>query len=153
MFYSPAFRKTAMAAPLLLLAATGIAYSQEEARQPDVPYVPTPKEVVLAMLKLGTVKPGDVIYDLGSGDGRIVITAAEQLGTRGVGIDINPERVQEATENARKAGVTKLVQFRQGDLFDVDISEATVVTLYLLPSVNLKLRPKLLHDLKPGTRI
>jgi tRNA A58 N-methylase Trm61 len=137
----------------MLAAIAGIGYSQEARRTPDVPYVPTPKEVVLAMLKMGGVKSGDVIYDLGSGDGRIVITAAEQFGTRGVGIDINPERIQEATENARKAGVTKLVQFRQADLFSSDISEATVVTLYLLPSVNLRLRPKLLHDLKPGTRI
>jgi tRNA A58 N-methylase Trm61 len=140
-------------AALMLVAFAGIGYSQEAPRQPDVPYVPTPKEVVQAMLKLGGVKPGDVIYDLGSGDGRIVITAAEQFHTRGVGIDINPERIQEATENARKAGVDKLVNFRQSDLFTSDISEATVVTLYLLPSVNLKLRPKLLHDLKPGTRI
>ena len=145
------YRRIAPALLFLALAATGS--GQQTARQPDVPYVPTPKEVVQAMLKLGGVKTGDVVYDLGSGDGRIVITAAEQFGTRGVGIDINPERIHEATENARKAGVDKLVQFRQDDLFNTDISEATVVTLYLLPSVNLKLRPKLLHDLKPGTRI
>ena len=95
----------------------------------------------------------DVIYDLGSGDGRIVITAAQKFGTRGVGVDINPERVQEANANAQKAGVTDLVEFRQQDLFTTDLSEATVVTLYLLPDINLKLRPQLLQQLKPGTRI
>jgi SAM-dependent methyltransferase len=147
-----AFPKLATAG-LLLVTFAGPGLGQPTQRQPDVPFVPTPKEVVAAMLKLGGVKSGDVIYDLGSGDGRIVIAAAEQFHTRGVGIDINPERIQEATENARKAGVNNLVQFRQADLFSTDISEATVVTLYLLPSVNLKLRPKLLHDLKPGTRI
>ena len=152
MFQPLASRKLATVA-LMLVAIAGLGYSQQAVRQPDVPFVPTPKDVVAAMLKLGGVKTGDVIYDLGSGDGRIVITAAEQFKTRGVGIDINPERIQEANENARKAGVTDLVQFRQADLFSTDISEATVVTLYLLPSVNLKLRPKLLHDLKPGTRI
>ncbi len=126
---------------------------QTEQRQPDVPYVPTPNEVVAEMLKLANVKKGDVLYDLGSGDGRIVITAAQKFGTRGVGIDINPERVQEANENAQKAGVTDLVEFRQQDLFQTDISDATVVTLYLLPDINLKLRPQLFQQLKPGTRI
>jgi len=145
--------RTALAA-LIVCAAGGACYGQEAAQpQLDVPYVPTPQEVVTAMLKLADVKAGDVVYDLGSGDGRIVITAAVQHGTHGTGIDISPERIADATENARKAGVTKLVQFRQGDLFEADISPATVVTLYLLPSVNLKLKPKLLHDLKPGTRI
>ena len=142
-----------IAAIAIAVCMAGAGYAQEPRRQPDVPFVPTPKDVVAAMLKLGGVKQGDVLYDLGSGDGRIVISAAEQFHTRGVGVDINPERIQEATENARKAGVTNLVTFRQGDLFNADISEATVVTLYLLPSVNLKLRPKLLRDLKPGTRI
>jgi hypothetical protein len=119
----------------------------------DVPYVPTPEAVVNRMLEMASVQSNDVIYDLGSGDGRIVITAAQEYGTRGVGIDIDPERVQEANENARKAQVTDRVQFLQQDLFDTDISEATVVTLYLLPEVNLRLRPKLLRELKPGTRI
>jgi 2-polyprenyl-3-methyl-5-hydroxy-6-metoxy-1,4-benzoquinol methylase len=127
--------------------------TQTEQRQPDVPYVPTPNEVVAEMLKLANVKKGDVLYDLGSGDGRIVITAAQKFGTRGVGIDINPERVQEANENAQKAGVTDLVEFRQQDLFQTDISDATVVTLYLLPDINVKLRPQLFQQLKPGTRI
>lgn len=126
---------------------------QTEQRQPDVPYVPTPNEVVAEMLRLANVKKGDVLYDLGSGDGRIVITAAQKFGTRGVGIDINPERVQEANENAQKAGVTDLVEFRQQDLFQTDISDATVVTLYLLPDINVKLRPQLFEQLKPGTRI
>ena len=119
----------------------------------DVPYVPTPTAVVNAMLSLGNVKKNDVLYDLGSGDGRIVITAAQKFGTRGVGIDIDPQRVQEANQNAKKAGVTDLVQFRQQDLFATDLSSATVVTLYLLPEINLKLRPRLLSQLKPGTRI
>lgn len=118
----------------------------------DVPYVPTPQEVVDAMLKLAAVKPTDVVYDLGCGDGRIVITAAQKYGARGVGVDLNPERIKEANENAQKAGV-KRVQFIERNLFDADIHEATVVTLYLLPEVNKRLRPKLIKDLKPGTRI
>lgn len=122
-------------------------------RAPDVPYVPTPQEVVDAMLALADVKPGDVLYDLGSGDGRIVVTAAQRLGVRGVGIDINPERIQEAEANAEAAGVQKLTEFRQEDIFKADFSEASVVTMYLLPSVNNRLKPKLLADLKPGTRI
>jgi SAM-dependent methyltransferase len=122
-------------------------------REPDVPYVPTTEAAVQAMLKLGEVKQTDVVYDLGCGDGRIVIAAAKNLGARGVGIDINPVRIGEAKENARKAGVEKLVRFEENDLFEADIHEATVVTLFLLPHINLKLRPKLLHDLKPGTRI
>jgi ribosomal protein L11 methylase PrmA len=105
------------------------------------------------MLKLAEVKPGDVVYDLGCGDGRIVITAAKEYGVHAVGIDIDPARIAEATENATKANVGNLVSFRKGDLFESDISPATIVTLYLLPSVNLKLKPKLLRDLKPGTRI
>lgn len=122
-------------------------------RTPDVPYVPTPQEVVDAMLKLGEVKKGDILYDLGSGDGRIVITAAKVYGVKGTGIDINPERIEEAQANAKKEGVTDRVRFLNQDLFEANISDATVVTLYLLPSINLKLRPKLWKDLKPGTRI
>lgn len=120
---------------------------------PDVPYVPTPQEVVDKMLEVGGVKPGDVLYDLGSGDGRIVVTAARRFGVRGVGIDINPERIQEAEANAKAAGVEDLTEFREEDLFKADIGDATVVTMYLLPSVNNRLKPKLLADLKPGTRI
>lgn len=127
--------------------------TQPQQRQPDVPYVPTPQPVVDRMLAIAKVNKNDVLYDLGSGDGRIVITAAQKYGTRGVGIDINPERIEEAKANAQKAGVTDLVEFRQQDLFETDLSNATVVTLYLLPSINLKLRPTLLKELKPGTRI
>src|SRR5947208_3633143 len=120
---------------------------------PDVIYVPTPQEVVDEMLKLGRVGKGDILYDLGSGDGRIPVTAAKRFGIRAYGIDIDPQRIQEANENAKKNGVTRLVQFRQEDLFKTDFSEATVVTLYLLPDLNVKLRPRLLAELRPGTRI
>jgi SAM-dependent methyltransferase len=132
-----------------------LAIAQQSAtlRSPDVPYVPTPEEVVDAMLKLGEVKKGDVLYDLGSGDGRIVIAAAKRYGVRGTGIDINPERIAEANENAKREQVTDKVRFLNQDLFEANISDASVVTLYLLPSINLKLRPKLWKDLKPGTRI
>lgn len=119
----------------------------------DVPFVPTPDNVVQAMLKHAKVTSNDVIYDLGSGDGRIVISAVKASGARGVGIDIDPERIKEANENAKAAGVTDRVKFIEQDLFEADISKATVVTLYLLPAINLKLRPKLLKELKPGTRI
>ncbi len=123
------------------------------AREPDVIYVPTPEPVVDAMLNLARVREGDVLYDLGSGDGRIPIAAAQRFGVRGVGIDINPVRIREANANAERAGVTDLVTFKEADLFETDISEATVVTLYLLQSLNVKLRPKLLAELRPGTRI
>jgi SAM-dependent methyltransferase len=119
----------------------------------DVPYVPTPQAVVDEMLKLAEVGKSDVVYDLGCGDGRIVITAAKQYGARGVGIDIDPERIKESNANAQKAGVADRVKFIQQDLFEADFKEATVVTLYLLPTINLKLRPKLWSDLKPGTRV
>jgi SAM-dependent methyltransferase len=132
----------------LLIVAAPLA-----AQRGDVPYVPTPTEVVDTMLKLGEVKSGDVLYDLGCGDGRIVITAAQKFGARGTGVDINPERIKEAEENARQAGVTDRVKFLEKNLFDADIHDATVVTLYLLPDVNMRLRPKLLKDLKVGTRI
>jgi ribosomal protein L11 methylase PrmA len=105
------------------------------------------------MLKLADVKNIDIVYDLGCGDGRIVIAAAKTYGARGVGIDIDPDRIREAKENAKKAGVENLVRFEENDLFQANFREATVVTLFLLPSVNLKLRPKLLQDLKPGTRV
>jgi SAM-dependent methyltransferase len=126
---------------------------QAPKRTPDARYEPSSPEIVLEMLKLADVKKGDVVYDLGCGDGRIVIMAAEKFGARGVGIDIDPQRIKESQENARRAGVTDRVKFVNQDLFDADIHEATVVTLYLLPWVNLKLRPKLFKELKPGTRI
>jgi len=124
-----------------------------QSQTPDVIYVPTPQEVVDEMLKLAKVGKGDVLYDLGSGDGRIPVTAAKRFGIRAYGIDIDPQRIQEANENARKNGVTKLVQFKQEDLFKAKFADATVVTLYLLPDLNVKLRPRLLAELKPGTRI
>lgn len=122
-------------------------------REPDVVYVPTPQEVVDEMLALAKVTKDDIIYDLGSGDGRIPITAAQKFGTRGFGIDINPERIKEANANAKKAGVSDRVKFLNQDLFQTDISKATVVTLYLLPTLNVKLRPQLFKQLKPGTRV
>ena len=122
-------------------------------RTPDVIFVPTPQEVVEDMLRLANVRKGDVLFDLGSGDGRIPVTAAKLYGIRAVGIDIDPERIREAQDNAKMNGVESLVQFRLQDLFEADFHEATVVTLYLLPDLNLKLRPRLLAELKPGTRI
>ncbi len=141
--------------PLLLLGLNcALVVAQEKKlREPDVIFVPTPEEVVDQMLKLAKVHKGDVLYDLGCGDGRIAVRAAKQYGIRTVGIDINPERIKESEENARQAGVTNLVTFRNEDLFEADIKEATVVTLYLLQSLNVKLKPKLWKELKPGTRI
>ena len=130
------------------------AQAQRQASQtPDVIFVPTPQDVVDDMLRLANVQKGDVLYDLGSGDGRIAITAAKKFGIRAVGIDIDPERIREANENAKKSGVSDLVKFRQEDLFRADFREASVVTLYLLPDLNVKLRPKLWRELKPGSRI
>jgi precorrin-6B methylase 2 len=150
-------RSAAMAlAGLLVMGEAVIPASAQQAgvklRDPDVIYVPTPQEVVDAMLALANVTAKDVVYDLGSGDGRIPITAAQKYGVRAVGIDINPQRIQEANENLAKAGVGNKVKFLNQDLFETDISEATVVTLYLLPSLNLKLMPTL-KKMKPGTRI
>lgn len=133
-----------------VMACTGV-YAQQP--NLDVPYVPTKQEVVEEMLRVAGVKAGDVVYDLGCGDGRIVITAAQKFGATGVGVDLNPQRIKEANANAKAAGVTDKVKFVEGDLFDFDFSEANVVTMYLLPSVNLKLRPKLQSELKPGSRI
>lgn len=126
-------------------------YSQK--RLPDIHFEATPDAVVDAMLKMAGVTREDIVYDLGCGDGRFVITAAKNFGARGVGVDIDPVRVKESNENAQKAGVTDRVRFIEGDLFKTDIREATVVTLYLLNELNVQLRPKLLNELKPGTRI
>ena len=131
-----------------------LANAQGQARPvPEVPFVPTTETAVQEMLKLANVKSSDLVYDLGCGDGRIVIAAAKTYGAHGVGIDIDPQRIKEAKENARKAGVENLVRFEENDLFKADIHEASVVTLFLLSSVNLRLRPKLQSDLKPGTRV
>jgi SAM-dependent methyltransferase len=119
----------------------------------DVPYVQTPTEVVGEMLRLARVDRNDVVYDLGSGDGRLVIAAARDFGARGVGIEIDPKLVAQSVETARRVGVSDRVSFREGDLFQLDLSDATVVTLYLSTAMNLRLRPKLLRELRPGARI
>ncbi len=139
----------------MILGVSTLVLAQEVGERPvlDVPYVPTRHEVVKGMLKMADVKENDVLYDLGCGDGRIVITAARDYGATGTGVDIDPERIAEANENAAQAGVTDKVKFVQGNLFEMDFRDATVVTLYLLPNINLKLRPILLEQLKPGTRI
>lgn len=134
-----------------LVLVTG--FSQVPLFAQDVVYVPTREPVVAAMLEMADVNSDDIVYDLGSGDGRIVIAAAKDYGARGVGIDIDPERIAESNENAEKAGVTDKVKFIEADLFKSDFSEATVVTLYLLSSLNEKLRPILLEQLQPGTRV
>jgi SAM-dependent methyltransferase len=119
----------------------------------DVPYEPSSEDVVGAMLEIARVSENDLVYDLGCGDGRIVIAAAQKAGARGVGVDLDPERIKESLENARKANVTDRVQFFLQDLFQTEIRNATVVMLYLWPEVNLKLRPKLFRELRPGTRV
>ena len=152
-----------VALPFVIVAALAVAGStslvaqqtaQKPVRPPDIHWVPTPDPVVDGMLKLAKVSKTDVVYDLGCGDGKIVIAAAK-LGARGVGVDIDPQRIKEANANAEKAGVTDRVKFILGDIFDpnVSISDATVVTLYLLPSLNGKLQPRLQAELKPGTRV
>jgi tRNA G37 N-methylase Trm5 len=147
-------QRLSLAILALLLALPALAQKEAApARTPDVIYVPTPQEVVERMLEVAKVGKGDVLYDLGSGDGRIPVTAAKKFGIRAVGIDIDPDRIREANENAKKNGVEKLVKFRNEDLFRANFREATVVTLYLLPDLNVKLRPKLWRELKPGTRI
>jgi methylase of polypeptide subunit release factors len=135
----------------VLLICSATLYAQEKPAL-DVPYVPTSQIVVDAMLKLANVKQADVVYDLGCGDGRIVVTAAQKYGATGTGFDIDPVRIAEANENARTAGVTDKVKFVNANLFETDLSKATVITMYLLPTVNMKLRPKIMA-LKPGTRI
>ena len=144
----------ALACALMALAAAFPVLAQKEGpRTPDVIFVPTPQEVVEDMLRLANVKKGDILYDLGSGDGRIAVTAAKKYGVRATGIDIDPERIREANENARRNGVEKLVKFRNEDLFTANFRDASVITLYLLPELNVKLRPRLWAELKPGTRI
>jgi tRNA G37 N-methylase Trm5 len=128
----------------------GVAQAQEGK---IVPYVPTPQEVVDRMLELAQVKKGDVVYDLGSGDGRIVVSAAKKYGVRAVGFEIDPQRIKESTENIKKAGVGHLVEIRQQDIRTVDLSPASVLTMYLLPEVNLLIRPNIWKQMKPGSRV
>ena len=151
-------RLPTIALSFAIIAALAVPSSAQQVpppplRTPDVIFVPTPQEVVDAMLKMANVTAADVVYDLGSGDGRTPITAARTYGARGVGIDIDPQRIKEAMENLNTAGVADKVTFLNQDLFTSDISEASVVTLYLLPSLNLKLLPKLNAELQPGTRV
>lgn len=148
-------RRLLLSAPLTLLLPAPLAWAQTTQTAPklDVPYVPTPQAVVDKMLDMAKVRRGDVLYDLGCGDGRIVVTAARNHGARGVGIDIDPRRIEEAKQNAEQAGVADRVEFRVENLFDADFSRASVVTLYLLPDINRKLRPQLWRQLKPGTRV
>jgi hypothetical protein len=149
------------AASLLLLPAIGASaiepsFAPTQAITPeslDVPYVPTPQSVVDKMLDIAKVTGEDYLIDLGSGDGRIPIAAAKRFGTKGMGVEIDPVRVQEAKTNAVNARVADKVEFKKQDLFETDLSQATVLTLYLLPRVNLQLRPRLLNKLKPGTRV
>ena len=149
---TPKAGKWMFAAVIGIVLGTALTFAQEQ-NPKDVPYVPTPQPVVDKMLELAAITKNDVVYDLGSGDGRIVITAAKKYGVRGVGVDIDPERVKEANANAVLAGVADRVKFIEQDLFKTDLKEASVVTLYLLPEVNLRLRPKLWSELKPGTRV
>jgi precorrin-6B methylase 2 len=143
-----------MFALAVLVGAPVPSVAAPEDDQYDVPYVPTPMKTVARMLEMAKVKPSDVLYDLGSGDGRIVISAVRDFGAqRASGIDINPIRIRESNENARKAGVTDKVKFFEANIFEYDFSEATVLSMYLLTEVNLKLRPRILQILKPGTRI
>ncbi|WP_232798045.1 SAM-dependent methyltransferase [Salinibacter altiplanensis] len=127
--------------------------SDSDTVEKDAPYVSTSQRVVNQMLEAANVTSDDVVFDLGSGDGRIPIAAAQQHGARGVGVEIDPDLIAKARENAETAGVSDRVEFRQGDLFEADLSDATVVALYLWPEINVKLRPKLLRALDPGDRI
>jgi SAM-dependent methyltransferase len=140
---------------VLLTFASALVCTAQQAplRPPDVRYEPSSPAIVAEMLRLAGVTKNDVVYDLGCGDGRVVIAAAKERGARGVGIDIDPERISEAKANAKAAGVEKKIKFRTEDLFETEIKEATVVMLYLWPWINLKLRPRLLEELRPGTRI
>lgn len=141
---------------LALLSIVGFLSGNVLAQNPvslDVPYVPTPQQVVDRMLQIAGVKPTDLVMDIGCGDGRMVVTAAKEYGARGFCNDIDPVRIAEAKENAQRAGVTDKIEFRQGNLFDVDLSQADVLPMYLLETINLKLRPKILATAKPGARI
>jgi methyltransferase family protein len=149
--YAPAVRAVTM--KYGLSSAQRPVRGKRRLRKPDVIYYPTPPETVAEMLRMAKIEKGDVLYDLGSGDGRIPVAAAEQYGIRTVGIEIDPKLVTEAEENARQANVSGLVRFRNEDMFRMDVSEATIVTLYLSEKLNVLLRPKLLRELRPGSRI
>jgi len=140
-------------APFAVSIGAVVHIADAQSRVPDVRFVGTPPEVVDAMLTAARVTSADVVYDLGSGDGRIVIAAAKKFGARGVGIEINPLLIAESNASARAAGVSHLVQFIQGDLFTADFSAATVVTMYLGPSLNERIKPRLLRELRPGARV
>jgi SAM-dependent methyltransferase len=137
----------------LVLSAGLVYYCTGDEVEKDVPYVPTPPEVVEKMLELAAPKKGEVLYDLGCGDGRIVVTAAKKYGVKGTGVDIDPQRIKESNENAKTAGVADEVKFVERNLFEMDFHDANVVTLYLLTTVNERLRPQLLKQLKPGSRV
>ncbi len=137
----------------LSIAALASAQEPTSQRYPDVPYVPTLQEIVDEMLAMSNLRKGDVLVDLGSGDGRIVVTAAVRYGVQAIGVEINPALVRQSRENAAKAGVTANATFVEGDLFDYDLRKATVVTIFLLPGVNMRLKPKLLRELRPGARV
>jgi len=146
-------RLAALLAPAFAIALAATASAQTTTVQRDVPYVPTPEHVVKRMLELAEIKKGEFMMDLGSGDGRIAIAAARDHGATAVGIDIDPQRISEANENAKKAGVSDRVTFKQENIFTTSIKEADVITMYLLTTVNQKLRPRLLEELRPGTRL
>ena len=150
----PVARIAAIAVVVALVQSVGFDLNLVRAQEGKiVPYVPTPQEVVERMLDLAQVKKGDVVYDLGSGDGRIVVTAAKKYGVKAIGFEIDPERIKESHENIKKAGVEKLVEIRQQDIRTVDLSPATVLTMYLLPEVNLMIRPNIWKQMKPGSRV
>lgn len=150
----PLFRRIAgLARVAALLACPCIAIAQSQEKELDTPYVPTPQAVVERMLDMAQVKASDMVIDLGSGDGRIMITAAKRHGARGFGVEIDPRLVKRSNEEAKRVGVAERVKFLQQDLFSTDFHEAAVLTLYLLPDVNIALRPKILAELKPGTRV
>jgi hypothetical protein len=147
-------RLKSIALALLLIATVVFNLAVAQAQEGKiVPYVPTPQEVVDRMLELAQVKKGDVVYDLGAGDGRIVVTAAKKYGVRAIGFEIDPQRIKESTENITKAGVGHLVEIRQQDIRTVDLSPASVLTMYLLPEVNLMIRPTIWKQMKPGSRV
>lgn len=155
MLWTSNFRTIGLALMVLLMLfpATRANAQMTPLVELDTPYVPTPPEIVARMLDMASVRKGDVVYDLGCGDGRIVIAAARSRGAVGTGMDIDPRRIEQAQENARKAGVQDRVKFFVGDLFETDLSSASVVTIYLLPQVNEKLRPQLWKQLKVGSRV